>query len=104
MALWRAVSGRAGECLQYLGPYSRRLTQRHTGFLPSFRVQMTRRYIEPHSPQTSRSERAYLLQYFPRGLLAFFWDAFFLLARRVSSSWALRKSSRPMMGGWSSVM
>ena len=60
--------------------------------------------MEPHSPQTNLSDKAYLLQYFPSTLLVFFWETFFLLFLRASSSWAFRKSSRGIMAGWLSVM
>ena len=58
-------------------PNSNRLMQRQTTFFLPFFTQVVRRYMEPHSPQTSLSESAYLLQYLPSALLVFFWETFF---------------------------
>src|SRR5699024_8855427 len=78
--------------------------QRQTTFFLPFLDQVVRRYMEPHSPQTNLSDKAYLLQYFPSTFLVFFWETFFLLFLRASSSWAFRKSSRGIVAGWLSVM
>ena len=43
--------------------------QRQTTFFLPFLDQVVRRYMEPHSPQTNLSDKAYLLQYFPSTLL-----------------------------------
>ena len=100
----KGTSDWVGECWQYFVPNSRWLMQRQTTFFLPFLDQVVRRYMESHSPQTNLSDKAYLLQYFPSTLLVFFWETFFLLFLRVSSSWAFRKSSRGMMAGWLSVM
>src|SRR5699024_8468724 len=63
-------SFRLGECLQYFFPYSRRLMQRQMcSFAPSRLTHWVRRYIQPHSPQTRRSESANLLVYLPCSVL-----------------------------------
>ena len=62
MAWCNCGSFSVGEFLQYFLPFSSRLMHRQTySLVPSRLTHWVRRYIQPHSPQTSRSDRANLL-------------------------------------------
>lgn len=77
-----------GDSLQYFVPYSKRLMQRQTIFLP-FLAQVTLRYWVPQSPQLRSSVSAYLLLYFPRSVLTA-WLSFLRCRKRYDPLYIIR--------------
>lgn len=79
---------------------SSRLIHLHTIFFCPFTVHVHLRYGVLHSPQTSSSVIAYLLEYLPCSVFVPTCLVLGLPDRLASSSWTLPKVTASIMAGW----
>ncbi len=99
MASWSTLSSMVGESWQYFLPKSSRLIHRQTIFFLPLTVHVHRRYGVLHSPHTSFSVSAYLLEYLPCSVFVPTCLTFGFPARRASSSCTRPKVAPSMMAG-----